>query len=383
MRFLPNYPAYGLRDGQLLTLTQRMGTATDVTGNGVVMAFVDSGFYPHPDLAGRIRLFVDATTDKIAEKQQVDVINMASWHGMMTTVVAAGDGSLSGGHYRGLASSAELVLIKVSSPTMRVQEADIQRGLAWLLANHAKHQVRIVNISAGGDAMSTRPDHPIHASIARLVDDGLVVVVAAGNQGIQHLVPPANTTEAIVVGGYDDRNSLRPHSWRLYNSNYGYARDTSTKPDLVALAQWVPAPVMPETPVAAEAQYLGRLLHENPNLVLADMRLDGHALLAALDVPRESLEKPTPKFYELLQKRIHAHKLINAHYQHVDGTSVAAPIVASVAAQMLEVNPNLTPEQVGRILKRTARPLRGVPPIKQGAGVVQPAAAVRFARGYY
>ncbi len=71
---------------------------------------------------------------------------------------------------------------------------------------------------------------------------------------------------------------------------------------------------------------------------------------------------------------------MSAHYQHVDGTSFAAPVVASVAAQMLEANPALAPGDVRRILLQTARPVAGIPAIRQGYGVVDPAAAMAAAR---
>ncbi len=78
--------------------------------------------------------------------------------------------------------------------------------------------------------------------------------------------------------------------------------------------------------------------------------------------------------------RIQHQKFISPDYQHVEGTSFAAPITASVAAQMLEVDPRLTPAQLREGLLSTARPIDGIPREVQGAGVLQPAAAVRWAR---
>ena len=43
----------------------------------------------------------------------------ASWHGTMTSVVCAGDAELSNGLYKGIASDAELVLIKVQNEEAR------------------------------------------------------------------------------------------------------------------------------------------------------------------------------------------------------------------------------------------------------------------------
>jgi serine protease AprX len=48
----------------------------------------------------------------------------------------------------------------------------------------------------------------------------------------------------------------------------------------------------------------------------------------------------------LVEGKMRDEKVISGHYKHVDGTSFAAPIVSSIVAQMLEVNPRLTPQQV-------------------------------------
>ena len=59
--------------------------------------------------------------------------DVASWHGMMTSVVAAGNGSLSNGFYRGLAPDSDVVLVKLAR-TGRITEENIQDGLEWVLA---------------------------------------------------------------------------------------------------------------------------------------------------------------------------------------------------------------------------------------------------------
>src|SRR6185295_4709882 len=65
-------------------------------------------------------------------------------------------------------------------------------------------------------------------------------------------------------------------------------------------------------------------------------------------------------------KRLRESKTVAAHYQHVDGTSFAAPVVASVVAQMLEANPALSPAAVKHILIATADRIPDAPAIRQG-----------------
>jgi subtilisin family serine protease len=58
------------------------------------------------------------------------------------------------------------------------------------------------------------------------------------------------------------------------------------------------------------------------------------------------------------------------------GTSAATPYVGGVVALLLQVAPELTPEEVEQVLKRTAVPVTAEPPHADGAGVVSPTAAV-------
>ena len=65
-------------------------------------------------------------------------------------------------------------------------------------------------------------------------------------------------------------------------------------------------------------------------------------------------------------------------YAQVSGTSFAAPLVTGVVAQMLEVNPSLTPMDVRSLLRRTASQAHA-PDTTLGWGIVNADAAVRAA----
>jgi serine protease AprX len=84
----------------------------------------------------------------------------------------------------------------------------------------------------------------------------------------------------------------------------------------------------------------------------------------------------------VVEARIRKQKYISPEYQHVDGTSFAAPIAASVAAQMLEVAPHLTPAQIRQGLLATCEALPGIDHRVQGAGILRPRRAVDWARAH-
>ncbi len=375
--FTSNYPHYQPGSPTLLPTPTRVGALPAYTGKGVVIAFIDAGFYPHPDLAERIIVHADASTNRIIEQREGFDSGDLSWHGQMTTFIAAGDGRTSGGLYRGIASDARLVLVKVSTPRGHIKETDILRGLRWVYDTHKRLGVQIVNISVGGDFVSHDPNHPLHKIIRKLTKAGVNVVVAAGNRSVPHLLPPASAADAITVGGLDDRNSLHSAEWVLYHHNYGDIYDNGHKPELIAPANWIASPIKPGTRIAQEARWLAPLLLEK----MDDARLkalleQGHA---ELGLTRQDIASANGHLHHMIQDRINAHKLIDMHHQHVDGTSVAAPIVSAVIAQMLEANNRLTPKQIRAILTATATPMPNAPAERQGAGILNAAAAVQSA----
>src|SRR5882762_4874279 len=110
-----------------------------------------------------------------------------------------------------------------------------------------------------------------------------------------------------------------------------------------AHAIWVAAPVLCETKEQKEAETLYQLLslpdaslQEGLEKNVSSTKLD-NTVLDGNDIAHKKYA---------IKKRIQSAKYISAHYMHVDGTSFAAPIVSAIIAQLLEVNPKLTPLQV-------------------------------------
>ena len=340
---LDSHAAIFEQNSYVLPTPLRMEADPQFTGRGITMAFLDSGFYAHADLTkpnNRIlayRNIFDADVD-LASLETADV---ASWHGMMTSVVAAGNGYLSDGFYRGIAPDASVVLVKIGR-SGHIPEPDIERGLQWVIDNRKTYDIRIVNISAGGDFEQSYLTNPLCQTVERAVQEGLIVICAVGNAGMapRHpVLPPACSPSAIAVGGLDDQNSLDRARRGMYRSSYGPTLDGLQKPELIAPGIWVAAPILPHTPTADEAHLYSELDaapdEELPAIIESHLAID-RDLDAAKDLP-------VPLLRQLITIKLREGNVINQYYKYVDGTSFAAPIVSSIVACMLEANPRLSP----------------------------------------
>jgi serine protease AprX len=317
----------------------RLGADPRFTGKGVTICFIDSGFYPHPDLVAtrnRIKLMLDITEPSRCHSYFMQP-HKSSWHGTMTSVVAAGDGYCSEGLYKGIANDADVVLLKVQNDNGQITTQNIVLALEWVLQHHRQFNIGIVNMSLGDDFPLSYRESKVDQLAEALFEQNITIVAAVGNDEHASIKPPANSPHVIAVGGIDDHNCYNDACVELYHSSYGATADGLMKPELVAHAMWIPAPILPGTEEKMQAEKL---------------------------------------YSEMPVTDILSEKYIHPAYMHVDGTSFAAPIVSSVIAQMLEVAPLLTATQIRQILFSTAKRLKNLPVERQGFGYVHARKAI-------
>lgn len=392
---------------QVLSLPERLDADPRFSGRGVCVAFVDAGFFAHPDLlrpVGRLRAVVDAHRSR-ARREDFFEPRVAAWHGTMTACVAAGSGYLSGGRYRGLASGAEVVLIQCTNEKGRIDGRTVAHAIRFPLRAPAL-RIRVLSVSVGVDRDDPHA-HDVLEAVREVTEAGVLVCVAAGNTPGAKVSPPASSRHALTVGGFDDGNTADPSDDTPWPSTYGHGEGGTEKPDLLAPATGLPAPMLPGTLVAREGQALFATLSTieevhteglyrrgawlgapgQPDPCEEGDESDDDRTVRDRDDPRGRHSRPAPDdttkaLLEALHARISERKYISPDYQHVDGTSFAAPTVASVAAQMLEVNPELTPAELRMGLLSSARTLLGVSRGIQGAGALMPREAVRWAEAH-
>ncbi len=274
--------------------------AAPLTGQGIGIAVIDSGIASHPDLGNRVIVSQNFNPN-------VNGIGDAYGHGTAVAGIIAGDGTASLGQYIGVAPRANLINLRVNDGTGGAPTSAIMNAILWAVINKNTYNIRVINLSLQASVQETYRTSPIDAAVEYAWLKGIVVVVAAGNNGPNSaLYAPANDPYVITVGATDDHGTVATIDDTLAGfSSYGVTQDGFTKPDVVA---------------------------------------PGRHIITAL-APNSSFALNYPSF------------IVGTQYIQLSGTSVAAPVVSGVAALYIEGNPTVRPGQLKGVLLATANGL--------------------------
>ena len=298
---------------------------TPYTGKGVGIALVDTGVQLHPDLKR------PSGSPQIVEVEIVGhETGLADYYGHGTHVAGILSGSgyassdaMSFRTFRGIAPGAQIISIRAMAPDGTGYTSDIIAAIGWAVTNQKAYNIRILNLSLGHPVFESYTSDPLCRAVAAAVGKGIVVVVAAGNDGgigsgFGAITSPGNEPTAVTVGAMDDRNtvSLGDDVLAWYSSKGPSLVDFVVKPDLVAPGTWI---------------------------------VSARAIGSTIDTTHHDL---------VLKVGDYKYDLLNATqdgaYLTMSGTSMAAPMVAGTAALMLQKDPTLTPATVKARLMRSA-----------------------------
>lgn len=197
---------------------------------GITVAVLDSGISGHPDLLGKCMVFKDFVNQR--SKQYDD-----NGHGTHVCGILCGSGEASKGKYRGISPSCRLVVCKVLDKNGDGSADVMLEALQWLLVNHKKYDIRIINISVGiGKMHDKQKCKLLTEALERLWDAGVIIICAAGNKGPKpgSISNIGGMQKVITVGCYDD---LEPQNCKENCERYsgrGPQNSSLRKPDLVA-----------------------------------------------------------------------------------------------------------------------------------------------------
>lgn len=197
-------------------------TGKSLTGEGVSIAVIDSGVdYNHPDFQGRYVKGYDFVNN---DKDPMDDCG----HGTHCAGIALGSGKASGYQYVGVAPEAELYAYKV------LDESGNGYG-SYLIAameQAVDDGVDIISLSLGDNTDSANPDDPLSETADNAVNEGVIVVVAAGNNGTSGPInSPGCARKTICVGASDDYDTIASFSSR---GPVVWGEEIIIKPDIVA-----------------------------------------------------------------------------------------------------------------------------------------------------
>src|SRR5262249_30040134 len=136
-------------------------------------------------------------------------------HGTHVAAAAAGNGVVASGQYIGIAPRAKILNLRVLNSKGTGSVSSVLGALNWLLTNASAYNVRVVNMSIGMPAINSYKYDPLCVAVRALVDRGIVVVAAAGNNGKNsagqkvygQIHSPGNEPSAITVGAVDTRGT--------------------------------------------------------------------------------------------------------------------------------------------------------------------------------
>lgn len=104
-------------------------------------------------------------------------------HGTHVAGIVTGNGTNSGQAYRGAATGASLLSLRVLDEHGNGSMSDVMAALDWLLQYGQHFNVRVVNLSLGKRISESNETDPLVHAVEELWDNGVVMVIAAGNIG--------------------------------------------------------------------------------------------------------------------------------------------------------------------------------------------------------
>lgn len=278
----------------LMNTARRILTAeNELSGKDITIAYIDTGISPHIDFTLGQNRIITFLDIVSGRKRAYD----DNGHGTFISGVGSGNGKMSNGKFSGVAPKSNIISIKALNEKGEANAINILEAMQWIYDNQKKYNIKVVCMSFGSEPLGV--GDPIMKGAEVLWSRGITMVAAAGNSGpeFETIKSPGISPRIITVGGFNDN--------RDENGNY-----------------------------------------EIENFKIAPFSSRGPAL-----------RRFKPDFVAPAVNITSCSNLASGDYTKMSGTSVATPMVAGLAALILEKDPRFSPDQVKQKIMSISTPI--------------------------
>src|SRR6478609_3393408 len=304
-------------------------------GTGVGVAIIDSGVFNHDDLktANGLGSRIVYSDSFIPGDPRT---NDAYGHGTHVAGILAGNGRDSQNgypvQYMGVAPNANIINLRVLDANGSGTDSQVIAAIQRAIQLKSTYNIRVINLSLGRNVYESYTLDPVCQAVEAAWKAGIVVVVAAGNegrnndygtQGYATIQAPGNDPNVITVGATKTNGTpgRLDDTVASYSSKGPTLLDHVVKPDLVA-----------------------------PGNRLVSLSSPGSTLVTSLT--SLNIQPITTCILGLLGNNCTTG--LSGKYTRLSGTSMATPIVAGAAALMFQKDPTLTPDTIKARMMKTA-----------------------------
>ena len=321
-------PVSLLADSAAPAVNAPVAWKSNYTGSGIGVALIDSGVNNHKDLQSTGWF----TSSRVVYNQSF----LSTWnagdqygHGTHIAGLIAGNGANSTGNqysrtFKGVAPDARILNLRVLDANGAGTDSSVIAAIQTAIALKPIYNIRVINLSLGRGVYESYKLDPLCQAVERAWKAGIVVVVAAGNNGrylptngYGTITAPGNDPYVITVGAMKTMDTLSRADDEIasYSSKGPTFIDRIAKPDVVAPGNLL---------VSTETSGVTLEQAEPGNLVPYSFYMYGGS------------SAPSSSYFTL------------------SGTSMATGVVSGVVADLLQAHPTLTPDQVKARLMKTA-----------------------------